>query len=260
MTDIAEQMLLVSDHAGGVRVVTLNRPERLNAIDLSLARLLRNALQAAAEDDKVRAIVLAAAGKSFCSGADLKRDKRLEQEEDILVVLHDTFRALYFGPKPSIAALQGHVYGAGLSLALACDFLVGDRSTRYGAPFTNVGLVPDTGMSLTLPLRIGLPLARDMMLAGEVLDAGQAYGCELIDILCEEGAALATAIANATKIAERAPLATAAARRLINLPRPQVDAALAAELAAQRAMRPTEDVAEGAAAFREKRKPVFKGR
>jgi 2-(1,2-epoxy-1,2-dihydrophenyl)acetyl-CoA isomerase len=260
ISSVAAEGLLVGSPAHGVRMLTLNRPERLNAIDLPMARALRRALQEINEDPSVRAIVLTGMGGNFCTGADLKRDKSLEQDEDILVVLHDVFRLLYLGPKPSVAALQGYVYGAGLSLALACDFLAGDETTRYCAPFTGIGFVPDVGMVFTLPRRVDLATARSMMLAGAVLDAAQAHACSLIDTLCRPAGLESAAVGHAVKLGERAPLAVAAARRLINFPQSEVDAALAAELAAQQAMRATEDLKEGAAAFKEKRKAVFAGR
>ncbi|MCS6766138.1 MAG: enoyl-CoA hydratase-related protein [Candidatus Protistobacter heckmanni] len=246
--------LLVSD-AGAVRSLTLNRPERMNAMHLPLTQALR-ATQA---DPAVRALVLTGAGGNFCTGADILRDKSAENE-DILAVLHEAFRSLYLGGKPSVAAIQGNAFGAGLSLGLACDFIVSEQGARFGAPFTGIGLVPDVGMALTLPQRIGMPAARSMMLAGDVLDAAQAKACGLIDALEEKGGAIAAALAKAETLAQRAPLAVAAARDLINSRREAVDALLADELRAQQAMRLTEDAAEGPAAFREKRKPVFKGR
>lgn len=242
--------LLVSD-AGTVRNLTLNRPERMNAMHLPLTKALRTT-QA---DPAVRALVLTGAGGNFCTGADILRDKSTENE-DILAVLHEAFRSLYLGGKPSVAAIQGNAFGAGLSLGLACDFIVSEQ----GARFTGIGLVPDVDMALTLPQRIGMPAARSMMLADDVLDAAQAKACSLIDALEEKGGAIAAALAKAETLAQRAPLAVAAARGLINSRSEAVDALLADELRAQQAMRLNEDAAEGPAAFREKHKPVFKGR
>ncbi len=255
-----EKILLI-ETSGTVRSITLHRPQRMNSFDMDLCLALRDAVKAAAEDASVRVIVIAGHGNNFCTGADIRRDREKERAAniDLIDLLHEVFLILRHGNKPSVAAVQGHVVGAGLSLMLACDFAIADTTATFGAPFTNIGLVPDIGIVITLPERVGISTARDMLLCGATKDATDALSVGLVDAVCSAGQALQEAIKKAELLASRAPLATAATRSLLNMTRDSVGDVLKEESKKQKALRLTQDAREAIAAFTEKRKPVFKG-
>ncbi len=254
--------VLKAHNVGAVRVITLNRPHRMNAIDLDLACAFRDAIVSASNDAEVRAIVIAGEGSNFCSGGDLRRDRAKEAAAgiDVVEVVQEAFLVLRNGDKASVAAVQGHAQGAGLSLVLACDFAIADTTAKFGAPFTGAGLVPDMGLAITLPERVGIGMARDMVLCGTVKDAAAALAAGLVDMVCEPGQALPAALEKAAVLASRAPLAIAAARALLNRTRDPVEIVLREETRLQNALRLTQDAREAVAAFGEKRKPVFRGR
>lgn len=258
---MADSILCVRDDGAGVRILTLNRPHCLNALDLALCCALRDAVRTANAEPSVRALVLAGAGGSFCSGADLKRDRAAEARTglDLLEVLQEAFLLLHQGGKPGVAAIEGHALGAGLSLALACDFLIVGASARLGAPFTSAGLAPDLGITITLPERVGVGPAREMLLLGAVKRSGEALSLGLVDEVCDAGSALPRAVERARALAARAPLALAAARQLLAARGFGIECHLAQELQLQRALRATQDATEAAAAFAEKRPPRFVG-
>lgn len=253
--------VLSTDDVGEVRVITLGRPHRMNAIDLDLACALRDTVRAACGDPQVRALVITGAGGNFCTGGDIRRDREREQAAglDLVQVLQEVFLALRHGDKPSVTAVQGHARGAGLALMLACDFAIADGTARFAAPSTRVGLVPDMGMSITLPERVGIVAARDMVLGGAEKEAQGALAAGLVDAVHPPGEALAAAVRKAQTLTAGAPLATAAARRLLHATRDSIDAALGEESRLQNELRATQDAREAIAAFSEKRRPVFRG-
>jgi enoyl-CoA hydratase/carnithine racemase len=204
-------------------------------------------------------LVLHGAGDHFCTGFDLKH-KRVPGEEGALRILQDCFRILQGGPLPSIAAVEGNAFGAGLSLALACDQIVASSNARMCAPFTGIGLVPDVGMGLMLERRVGTGRARRWMYEGNVVLADEAMDAGLVDARVEVGQALEAALEQARRWVLRSPLAIAAVRKLTQLPQALVDEFLREELRLQKELAATEDHAEAVNAFRERRKPSFRGR
>ena len=243
----------------GICVLIIHREDRMNALDPYAAAALRQALQAAMADPQLRVLVLYGAGGHFCTGFDLKH-KRVPGEEGALRILQDCYRLLQDGPLPSIAAIEGNAFGAGLSLALACDQLITASGAKMCAPFTGIGLVPDVGMAITLERRVGPGRARRWMYEGTVVRAEEALSVGLADATVENGNTLDAALEQARRWVLRAPLAIAAVRALTQLPQAVVDHVLAQELRLQQELASTEDHVEGVAAFREKRKPVFRGR
>lgn len=169
----------------GVVTLTLNRPEVRNAISLELFEALQRELAAAAAPD-VRAVVLTGAGNAFCAGGDIqqmleRRGKALETAERLrrgLAGVVEQFRAL---DAPVIAKVNGDCVGAGLGLALACDIVVASATARFGAPFVGLGLVPDTGLTHTLPARMGLQRAKELVFTGALLQATEAWELGLIN-------------------------------------------------------------------------------
>ena len=270
MTD-PEPFVLVADD-GPVRTFTLNEPARRNPLSVPLRRALRDALEAAHADDACRALVLTGAGQHFSSGGDISSmpqagaggaTGRLDARADARDRLHlvaDVISLLVEGPLPVVAAVEGAAVGAGTSLAVACDYVVSARGAKYGSIFGRIGLVADSGLSWTLPRRVGPGAARRMMMRGNVVGAEEAFRLGLVDELVDDGSALAVATERAHELTRAAPLALAATKRLLAAPAASLAEALHAEETAQVSLFETADFAEGRAAFLEKRTPEFRGR
>lgn len=246
--------------ADGVATITLNRPERMNALNYALLSQWRSELQRLLTDDEVRVLILTGAGAHFCTGGDLKDPPAGPNGELRLRVMHDCLKLMLFGDKPVIGALEGNVYGAGFSYATACDIVVAGESARFCAPFTGVGLIPDTGLAYTLPLRIGAGRARQMMLQGLVVRTPQAADWGLVEEAVNDGEALTKAREIASALLRRAPLALGALRRLMARDLQGLYGSLEEELTIQQRLLASEDLQEGRQAFAEKRTPQFRGR
>jgi enoyl-CoA hydratase/carnithine racemase len=257
--------LLHSDRAGGVLTLTLNRPEKRNAIDPALRDALAAALDAAATDASVRGVVLTGAGGAFCAGGDLARFDELHDARAYRHVAHrltDLVESVERLEKPVVAAIDGVVTGAGLALALACDWRVGAPTARVLFREGRVGLVPTHGGLTRLVKLLGLARAKEVLLGGEDLDADAAHAAGLLSELAPSAAELpAVAHARVEKMLGRAPLSFAAAKRLLHLAA-DVDqrSGMLAESLAQTALLQTDDHREGLAAARERRAPDFKGK
>ncbi len=251
--------LLLAARHGAVLVLTLNQPAKRNALSLALRQDLLAAVTDAASDPAVRAIVLQGAGGHFCSGGDLTEMNvgGLAEGRARMSATHQLVRALAAGPKPVVAAVEGWAAGAGLSLALCADIVVAGQEARFAASFGNVGLIGDLGLLHTLPRRVGQAQARRMLLLGEPVDAATALQIGLADQVCEPGGAWDAAMLWADKLASRAPLPVAVTRALLS---EGLESLLAQERDHQAALFLTEDHAEGKAAFKARRAPVFHGR
>ena len=246
----------------GVLTLTLNRPERRNAIDPALRDALVDALDRAATEAAVRGIVITGAGGAFCAGGDLARFDELHDARAYRHVSHrltDLVESIERLEKPVVAAIDGVVTGAGLALALACDWRVGSRGARILFREGRVGLVPTHGGLTRLVKLVGLARAKEVLLGGEDLDSQAARAAGLLSELVD-GDPVAHARARVEKMLARAPLSFAAAKRLLQLAA-DVDqhSAMLAESLAQAALLQTDDNREGLAAARERRDPVFRG-
>ena len=245
---------------GAVGVVTLNRPEKRNALDLTLRDAIAQAVATLDGDAEVRAIVIAGGASVFAAGADLSLlvDKGAQQVADI-----DLGR--FWAPvancrKPVIAAVSGFALGAGCELAMMCDFIVADASARFGQPELAVGIMPGAGGTQRLVRTVGKQVASMLLLTGEQLSGERAFQLGLVAELAEPGQALSRAMELAKKAARMPPKAIAATRRVLrqgaDLP---LDAALALENREFLLLFDTTDKTEGMQAFLDKRKPEFKG-
>jgi enoyl-CoA hydratase/carnithine racemase len=255
---------LRSSTEAGVLTLTLNRPERRNAIDPALRDALAAALDAAATDAQVRGVVITGAGGAFCAGGDLARFDELHDARAYRHVAHrltDLVESVERLEKPVVAAVDGVVTGAGLALALACDWRVGAPSARILFREGRVGLVPTHGGLTRLVKLLGLARAKEVLLGGDDLDAEGALAAGLLSELVADGSDLpAAAAARVERMLGRAPLSFAAAKRLLHVAA-DVDqrSAIVAESLAQTALLQTDDHREGLAAARERREPSFKG-
>jgi enoyl-CoA hydratase/carnithine racemase len=255
---------LLTERAEGVVVLTLNRPERRNAIDPALRDALTAALDAAATDPAVRGIVLTGAGGAFCAGGDLDRFDDLHDARAYRHVSHrltDLIESIERLEKPVVAAIDGVAVGAGLTLALACDWRVGAPTARLLFREGRIGLVPTHGGLTRLVKLLGLARAKEVLLGGDDLDAEAARAAGLLSELAPSADALpAVARARVERMLGRAPLSFAAAKRLLHVAA-DVDqrSGVLAESLAQTALLQSEDHREGLAAVRERREPDFKG-
>jgi len=255
---------LVEERADGILTLTLNRPERRNAIDPELRDALAAAVDAAATDAGVRGVVLTGAGGDFCAGGDLGRFEDLHDARAYRHVSHrltELVESLERLEKPVVAAIDGAVTGAGLALALACDWRVGSPAARVLFREGRVGLVPTHGGLTRLVKLLGLARAKEVLLGGNDLDAEAALAAGLLSELAgPDDDVRAVARTRADRMLGRAPLSFAAAKRLLQLAA-DVDlrSGTLAESLAQTALLQTDDHREGLAAVRERREPDFQG-
>jgi enoyl-CoA hydratase/carnithine racemase len=243
----------------GVALLTMNRPEKRNALDNALTGALADRLTELQRDATCRAVVISG-GRHFCAGGSLDNlsTRSLDMRADMRRG-HVLIRAIISGRLPVIAAVEGAAFGAGLSLAAACDFVVADTDATFGAVYGKVGIMPDWAALWTLPQRIGLPRTRRFVMFGEVVDGRQAEAIGLVDVLALGEQVLATALDMARRLAEAAPGAISATKSFIaRFPLP-LDALLDWEADTQALLIASEDFSEGRAAFFEKRPPRFKG-
>ncbi len=248
----------------GLVLLGLDRPGARNALGRQLLGELEEAFAALAADPAIRVVVLHSLVEGvFCAGADLKERAGMTPEEAEAFVkrLRAAFTALERLPMPVIAALEGAALGGGLELALACDLRVAGAAARLGLPETSLAIIPGAGGTQRLPRLIGRSRAKELIFTARRLSSAEALACGVVDRSVEAGSALAAALDLAREILPNGPVALRAAKEAIDagLDRDR-DGGLAVEEACYARVLPTEDRLEGLAAFREKRKPVYRGR
>ena len=243
---------------GKVAILTLNRPDSVNALSAAMMADLNAALDAVGSG-AFRALVLTGSGRGFCSGANMKElpGHRTEGAGQVLErVFHPVFRRLRDLDMPIVTAVNGPAVGIGMSLALMGDLILAARSAYFLLSFSRIGLVPDGGLTFLLPRLIGLARAREMALLAEKLPAEKALEWGLVNRVVEDARLMEDALALARRLAD-GPAALPLARKLFQ-DRENHEAQLAREAEAQQRAGMTEDFAEGLAAFQEKREPGFR--
>ncbi|MGU3537288.1 enoyl-CoA hydratase-related protein [Methylobacterium sp. A54F] len=208
------ETLRVTEPADGVRLLTLDRPARRNALDRATYAALGRALRAAGDEAAVRAVVLTGAGGCFTAGNDLSdfRDTAETGEESAGLSF---LKALIACPKPVLAAVEGHAVGIGTTLLLHCDLAFAGRGARFRLPFVNLGLSPEGASSYLLPLAGGPKRAAALLMLGEVFGPEAALEAGLVNAVVDEGAALEAALEKARVLAALAPESVAATKRML---------------------------------------------
>jgi enoyl-CoA hydratase/carnithine racemase len=260
--------LRVERTAAGVAIVTLDRPDRLNAITFVMFEEFATLCAELAADDAVRVVVVTGAGRGFCAGLDLGEAAQLPGMGTAeMMAGQESWAQAIAGfhrlPKPVIAAVNGAAAGAGFSLALAADIRIAAPEARFNAAFVRIGLTGgDCGSSYFLPRVVGLGRAADILLTGRFVDAAEAAEIGLVNRVVPAGELLAAALSTAELIAGNTPFGVSLTKKVVhlNVDAPSLSAALEVENRNQVLATRTEDMAEALTAFREKRPPRYVGR
>jgi len=248
---------------GSVGILTLDRPDRLNAMSDAMWDALYEHINTIAADDEIRAVVLKGEGRAFCSGGDVSNMAK----SDIVSgrarsqKRHRSIIALYNLEKPVIAATRGAVYGIGNALALACDLIVASDTTKFSMAFKKVGVVPDGGAIFFLVQRLGMSQAKELVYTARAFGADEAKNLGLVSRVVPDAELETAAQALATEFAESATYALALAKKMFqSMAVPTLEQLCEMETLASGIVRLTHDHKEGVAAFKEKRPPKFLGK
>lgn len=261
MTDYASLLTSLED---GVLLVELNRPEKRNALDETLQSELLNLFVDAATDPEIRGIVLTGSGEAFSAGGDLSRFEKEPGAAEFRAQSHELTRlisSIERLEKPVVAAINGLATGAGTQLALSCDLRIASENARLLYREGMIGFIPSHGGCARLVKLVGLARARDILLGGEDLDAGEAFRHGLVTRVVSHDRLLDEARERLRHIFKRAPQAYGLSKRLLHLSASvDLESGLFAESLAQSLLITTEDHKEGVRAARERRAPSFTGR
>ena len=269
MTDTvsAAAPLVLEALEGGVLTLMMNRPERLNALNVELGIDLDRALAKAAADASVRVVVLTGAGRAFCSGGDLglireaRESGEVRRLEPLLRAGAQLIVRMRTMAKPLIAAVNGPAAGAGMNIALACDLRIAAEQATFGQNFARVGLFPDYGGTFLLPRLIGKARAAELLYLGHMINAREAERIGVVNHVVPNDQILPEARALAARLAEAPPLAVRALKQvLFASDRAELERALETEILQQMKCFASADAGEGIRAFFEKRAPKFEGK
>ncbi len=251
--------------AGGVARLTLNRPERLNTIDLAVARALDEAATRLSSEDGVRVVLLSGAGPAFCGGGDLKSfaavgDDLPEHLNDVTRHLHAALAVLARIDAPIVAAVRGSAAGAGLGLVCASDIVVAAASTKFAFAYSAIGLTPDGGTSWNLPRLVGLRKAQELALTSRVIDSAEAERIGIVTTVVPDGELDAAVESVVATLATAPTRALGVTKRLLRTTYDVTyEERLAVEATELSKAAGTPDGREGIAAFLAKRNPSFNG-
>ncbi len=252
---------ILTESRGRVGLITLNRPQAMNALNNQLMREVMDALELFDKDDGIGAMVITGNEKAFAAGADIK-----EMADKSITQMMDRDHVAVFGrirtiQKPVIAAVSGWTLGAGCEVAMACDMIVASESAKFGQPEITIGVIPGAGGTQRLVRAVGKVIAMEMILNNRTLSAQEAHQFGLVNRVVPIGEYLDQALKLADEIASRAPLALRAAKKLVNQSYElTLSEGLAEEKQAFYNLFASEDQKEGMNAFIAKRKPEWKGK
>ncbi|WP_370236766.1 MULTISPECIES: enoyl-CoA hydratase [Henriciella] len=243
--------------ADRILTITINRPERKNALTQAMYGAMADALNGANDDKAVRAIILTGEGDLFTAGNDLTDFASDMDRKTGKPPVQRFLEAIRDAEKPVIAAVNGPAIGVGLTMLLHCDIAYAADTANFRAPFTQLGLVPEAGSSLLLPATVGNSMANEILLAGRIVSAEEALACGLVSRVLPAGELMAAALDCAGRIAASGPTAIRKSKALIRGNRDAVAARMAEEGQHFAEQLKSPEFAEAAAAFAQKRPPVF---
>ncbi len=259
---------IITKKDGQVLVITINRPDVMNAINEELSGEITQALDQARTDNEVRVLVLTGAGRAFCAGGQLKGPDReaffaAEKPEEIrqaLMKIQEIVRSLARTMKPTIAMVNGPAMGAGFGIALACDIRIASEKAKFAESFTKIGVIPGTGDTWFLPRLVGLGKAAEIVFTGDTIDAAEALRLGIVNRVVPSESLEEETMALARKIAQGPPIALRLNKMLLYRGlSTDLDGALDTIAAAAPITALSADKNEGIAAFEEKRQPRFRG-
>lgn len=254
---------LAIESVGPVATITVNRPDKLNALDRRVLTELRQAFLELSASGGTRAAILTGAGKAFVAGADIASmaEMSVSESRKFSELGHAVGSTIESAPYPVIAAVNGFALGGGCELALCCDFIYASTKAKFGQPEVKLGLMPGFGGTTRLPRRIGIARARELTYTGEMIGADEAYRIGLVNRVCEPNALLAEARKTAETMAAQGPLGVAASKRsILRGSDIELPTANSYETEAFAGLFGSSDQGEGTKAFLEKREAKFSGR
>ena len=258
-----EQPVVLEERRDQVVVLTLNRPEAMNSFNFAMLHGLRDKVEAIQYDPEVRVVIITGAGKGFCAGADLKERATLSEPQvrEFIYTIRNLFSFIESLRVPVIAAVNGVALGGGTELALACDLRIASSTASLGLTETRLAIIPGAGGTQRLPRLVGRGKAKELIFTGRRVDATEALQIGLVNQVSKPEALLDDALGMAGMICETGPIAIQQAKYAIDHGlETDLHTGLAIESNAYWITIPTEDRLEGLTAFREKRKPVYKGK
>jgi enoyl-CoA hydratase/carnithine racemase len=258
-----ETQLILEERQDQVALLTLNRPDLMNSFNFGMLRALKDRVEAIHFDPDVRVVIITGAGKAFCAGADLKERATLSEQQvrEFIYTIRTLFTFIENMNKPVIAGVNGIALGGGTELALACDLRIVSEAASMGLTETRLAIIPGAGGTQRLPRLVGRGKAKELIFTGRRVGAEEALQIGLANKVCPAEALVDECRAMAAMIREAGPIAIQQAKYAINTGlETDIGTGLAIESNAYWTVIPTEDRLEGLAAFREKRKPVYKGK
>lgn len=257
------EQVVLTERRGPVVVLTLNRPDKMNALSFPTLLMLREAIESLRFDAAVRAVVVTGSGdKAFSAGADLKERAGMTpvQVKEFIRTIRDTFTSIEDLGKPVLAAVNGVALGGGTELALACDIRLAADTATLGLTETGLGIIPGAGGTQRLPRLVGKGKAKELIFTARKVSAAEAREIGLVEQVYPADRLLDEAVAMAQQIAQNGPVAVEQAKYAINAGfETDLKTGLLFESRAYDVIIPTKDRLEGLAAFREKRKPIYVG-
>lgn len=259
---MASYETLLVERRGRVAIITINRPQKLNALNIQTRAEGAAALEELREDESVRVVVITGAGeKAFVAGADISEfEGRTAVSQRDVMTARSLFTAVDTFPKPVIAMINGFCLGGGCELALSCDIRVASETARFGQPEINLGIIPGGGGTQRLTRLVGEGKAMELILTGDMIDAQHAYNLGLVNLVVPAADLEAKTLELANRIAEKSPVALRMAKEAVKTAaRANLDEGLRREIDLFALTFSSQDKDEGVRAFLEKRKPDFKG-